>query len=115
MHERSRRRLQLAVTVSLVAAGVVLALPAQTPVGLHAREKVVAAVGMAVFGVSVFAAGYLAGHRARTGAVRLSDEERKPAANRIVSPEEAKYWLQRFLEEHQKKVGPVRSRHSAIR
>lgn len=97
----ARDRLLLAALVLIAAAsgGAVVALATLEVPSRAALRGLALGVAGGLFGAALFCAGALLGRYAWTsgGAPAGRGDARTPA----VSPEEAKFWLQRFLEEHQ--------------
>lgn len=96
-------RTRLAVAVSLILGGVsggiaVTIAIVGIPGPAQLRGGILGLTG-GLFGVCLFAAGLLFGRleTLQSHHKLIPPRARKPA----VSPAEAKFWLQRFLEEHQ--------------
>lgn len=100
MHRRVRGGLGGLLLVAGVGAGVAAVVMGALDVPAQ-RDVRWALVGLAggIFGVSLFLAGLLFGRDLRGNGGQPEPTESRRS---VVSPEEAKFWLQRFLEEHQK-------------
>ncbi len=98
--ERSLAISALGIGAAAGTAFVVLGLLG-IPGSLPARGTLLG-LSAGLFGGSLFLSGFFMGHRLRTpeGAAGNGADARMGSA---VSPDEAKYWLRRFLEEHQRR------------
>lgn len=111
MSPQARTAFGVALTVAAVAGTWFLTLAIRQPYAPGVRGLLLG-LAAGVFGVSVFVAGYVLGVTAEP----ISGDAAPRVRSERPTPDEAKFWLQRFLAEHQRKegTGPDASPETAV-